>query len=371
MAATFPTVGLIVNISSLAVLWVGADRIAAGQMQVGSLVAYISYLLQILIAVVMATFLVSMIPRAAVAADRIIEVLDTESSVRPPEHPVTEVPEHGSARVPRRGVQLRRGRAARALRRVVPGRCRRDHGDHRHPPAPERRRSSTWSPGCSTPPTAVCSSTESTCGELDPDLLWGTDRLRPAAGVPVRWHGRVEPAVRSAGRDRRRAVAGARDRPGMPTFVQAMPDGLDSEIAQGGIERFGWAAAAAVDRPGARRRTRDLRVRRLVLRARPGHRGSPSRRSRPSHHADAAVVVVAQRVSTIRDADQILVLEDGRVVGRGTHDELLVSCRTYSRDRRLADGRGGRSMTDAPRTATPTAPTDPTALPVTKTTTTS
>ncbi|MFW2334006.1 ABC transporter ATP-binding protein, partial [Ilumatobacter sp.] len=96
MAATFPTVGFIVNISSLAVLWIGADRIDNGEMQVGSLVAYISYLIQILIAVVMATFMASMIPRAAVASDRIVEVLDTDSSVRPPEHPVTEVAERGT-----------------------------------------------------------------------------------------------------------------------------------------------------------------------------------------------------------------------------------------------------------------------------------
>ena len=96
MAALFPTVSLIINISSVAVLWLGADRIAAGQMQIGSLIAYLSYLIQILMAVIMATFLVSMIPRASVAADRVTEVLDTEPSVRPPADPVTEVAEHGT-----------------------------------------------------------------------------------------------------------------------------------------------------------------------------------------------------------------------------------------------------------------------------------
>jgi ATP-binding cassette, subfamily B, multidrug efflux pump len=96
MAAMFPTVMLIINLSSVAVLWVGADRIDAGSMQIGSLVAYLSYLIQILMAVVMATFMVSMIPRAAVAAGRIEDVLRTESSVRAAEVPVTEVTGRGT-----------------------------------------------------------------------------------------------------------------------------------------------------------------------------------------------------------------------------------------------------------------------------------
>ena len=92
MSTIFPTVGLIINMSSLAVLWVGAGLVDSGEMQIGSLVAYLSYLVQILMAVVMATFMASMIPRAGVAAERIVEVLDTAPSVRPPADPVTEVP---------------------------------------------------------------------------------------------------------------------------------------------------------------------------------------------------------------------------------------------------------------------------------------
>ncbi len=88
MASMFPTVNLVINVSSVAVLWLGADRIASGQMQVGSLVAYLSYLVQILMSVVMATFMISMIPRASVSAGRIQEVLDTESTVRSPANPI-------------------------------------------------------------------------------------------------------------------------------------------------------------------------------------------------------------------------------------------------------------------------------------------
>lgn len=91
MASMFPTVNLIINLSSVAVLWLGAGRVQSGQMQVGSLVAYLSYLIQILMSVVMATFMISMIPRASVSAGRIQEVIETESSVRSPDRPVTVV----------------------------------------------------------------------------------------------------------------------------------------------------------------------------------------------------------------------------------------------------------------------------------------
>ncbi|MEL6983414.1 MAG: ABC transporter ATP-binding protein, partial [Actinomycetota bacterium] len=96
MAAMFPTVMFTINASSIAVLWLGASRIEAGQMQVGSLVAYLTYLVQILMAVVMATFMVSMIPRASVSAERIMEVLRTPSTIVTPTDPITTVAEHGT-----------------------------------------------------------------------------------------------------------------------------------------------------------------------------------------------------------------------------------------------------------------------------------
>src|SRR3546814_12943838 len=100
MAAMFPTVTLLINVSSVAVLWVGADRISDGSLQVGSLVAYLSYLIQIMMAIVMATFMVSMIPRAAVAARRIQEVLETDTSVLPPADPVRAVAGHATVELP-------------------------------------------------------------------------------------------------------------------------------------------------------------------------------------------------------------------------------------------------------------------------------
>ncbi|MGH7862647.1 MAG: ABC transporter ATP-binding protein, partial [Candidatus Dormibacteraceae bacterium] len=105
MALIFPTVMLILNASSVAVLWFGADRVNSGQMQIGGLTAFLMYLMQILTSVMMATFMAIMIPRAAVCADRIGQVLDTVSSVRPPEHPVTEI--HRRAEVEFRDVEFR------------------------------------------------------------------------------------------------------------------------------------------------------------------------------------------------------------------------------------------------------------------------
>src|SRR4029077_10869647 len=95
MSSMFPTVNFLINISSVAVLWYGATLINQGQIEVGTLVAYLSYLVQILMSVVMATFMISMVPRASVSAERIQEVLDTAPTVAPAAHPVIEVAVHG------------------------------------------------------------------------------------------------------------------------------------------------------------------------------------------------------------------------------------------------------------------------------------
>src|SRR4029077_19581543 len=96
MSSMFPTVNFLINISSVAVLWYGASLVNKGEIEVGTLVAYLSYLVQILMSVVMATFMISMIPRASVSAERIQEVLDTDPSVVPPENPERDVIEHGA-----------------------------------------------------------------------------------------------------------------------------------------------------------------------------------------------------------------------------------------------------------------------------------
>ena len=163
MVLMFPTVMLVFNASSVAVLWFGAGPVDDGSLQIGSLTAFLSYLMQILMAVMMATFVGVMAPRAAVSADRIGEVLDTASSVVPPHHPVTAVAVARPGRAARRDVLLPRGRGARAPRRVVHGRARARRRRSSAAPEPARRRSSTSSRGCSTSPAAPSSSTASTC----------------------------------------------------------------------------------------------------------------------------------------------------------------------------------------------------------------
>jgi ATP-binding cassette subfamily B protein len=326
MSTMFPTVGLIMNATTVAVVWFGAQRIDAGQMQVGSLVAYLTYVVQVLIAVVMATFMISMIPRAGVAAERILEVLDTDSSVRPPADPVTEVPERATLEL--RDVSFRYSGAAYPVLcdisfRVEPGTTTAIIG-------------STGS-GKTTLVNLVNRLFDATEGtvlvdgvdvrDLEPDLLWqavgyvpqkaylfsGTVASNLRFGRPEASDGDLWEAL---------TIAQAAD------FVQTMPDGLDSEITQGGTNVSGGQrqrlaiARALVARPeiyvfddsfSALDLATDARLRAAL---------------RP-HTSDAAVLVVAQRVSTIRDADQILVLEDGRIVGRGRHDDLVATCDTY------------------------------------------
>ncbi len=327
MAATFPTVGLIVNISSLAVLWLGADRIAAGDMQVGSLVAYLSYLIQILIAVVMATFMASMIPRAAVAADRIVEVLDTDSSVRPPVDPVTTVPEHGTLEF--RDVDFRYAGAQEPVLhdisfRVEAGQTTAIIG--------------STGAGKTTIVNLIARLFDATDGtvlvdgvdvrELDPDLLWGKVGYVPQKAYL--FSGTVASNLRFGRPDATDdELWQALEIAQAAGFVQSMPNGLDSEITQGGSNVSGGQrqrlsiARALVARPEIYVFDDSFSALDLATDAR-------LRAALEPHTRDAAVVIVAQRVSTIEDADQILVVEDGIVVGKGTHAELIERCPTYA-----------------------------------------
>ena len=140
MSSMFPTVNLLINLSSVAVLWVGAYEVGTGELEVGSLIAYISYLVQILMSVVMATFTISMVPRASVSGGRIQEVLDTDSSVAPPADPVRDVPRHGTLEM--RGVGLPLPRAPRS-------RC---SATSPSPPPPAARPPSSAAPAPARPP---------------------------------------------------------------------------------------------------------------------------------------------------------------------------------------------------------------------------
>jgi ATP-binding cassette subfamily B multidrug efflux pump len=327
MAATFPTVGLIINVSSLAVLWIGADRIADGKMQVGSLVAYLSYLIQILIAVVMSTFMASMIPRAAVAADRIVEVIGTDSSVRPPERPVVEVPERGTLEF--RNVDFRYAGAQEPVLsdvsfRVAAGETTAIIG--------------STGAGKTTIVNLIARLFDATEGSvlvdgvdvrhLDPDLLWGKIGYVPQKAFL--FSGTVASNLRFGRPDATDdELWTALEIAQADGFVQSMPHGLDSRIEQGGSnvsggqrQRLSIARALVADPEiyvfddsfSALDLATDARLRAALA----------------PHTRDAAVVIVAQRVSTISDANQILVIEDGRLVGKGTHDELIAACPTYA-----------------------------------------
>ncbi len=326
MAMIFPVVLLVLNVSSVAVLWFGASRVQSGQMQIGSLSAFLAYLLQILMSVMMATFMLMMVPRASVCAERIQEVLDTESSVVPPVHPVTVVPRRGEVEF--RGAQFQYPGAAEPVLhditlRAQPGRTTAIIG-------------STGS-GKTTLISLIPRLFDVTGGavlvdgvdvrELDPDLLGRLIGLVPQ--TPYLFSGTVASNLRYGNPDAGDAqlwealeVAQARG------FVLAMPDGLDSRIAQGGTNVSGGQrqrlaiARALVRRPEIYLFDDSFSALDLGTDARLRAALRPATR-------DAAVIIVAQRVSTISDADCIVVLDAGAVVGIGTHEELLATSPTY------------------------------------------
>lgn len=326
MATMFPLVLLILNVSSVAVLWFGGHRVDDGTMQVGALTAFLSYLVQILMSVMLATFMLVMVPRAAVCADRIVEVLDTASSVVPAAAPVTSVDRHGELEL--RGVSFSYPGAAEPVLRGIDLTARAGQ---------TTAIIGSTGAGKSTLVNLVPRLFDATSGEvyvdgvdvrrLEEDLLWSRIGLVPQRAYL--FSGTVASNLRYGKPDASPAemwaaleVAQARD------FVAALPEGLDAPIAQGGTNVSG----------GQRQR---LAIARAVIRRPEIYLFDDSfsaldlstdallRRALKPVTRDAAVVIVAQRVSTIIEADQILVLEDGGIVGRGTHDELLESCRTY------------------------------------------
>ena len=327
MSRMFPTVMFVVNASTVAAVWIGADRIGSGKIKIGALLAFLSYLAQILSSVMMATFVVMLVPRAAVCADRVVEVLDTESSVVPALRPITEVT--ARAMVELRNVGFHYPGAETPVLRDVSLTARAGQVT--------AIIGSTGS-GKTTLMHLVPRLFDTTSGsvlvdgvdvrELAPEVLWRRIGLVPQR--PYLFSGTVATNLRfgkpNATDDElwdALTIAQSAD------FVRAMPDGLDSRINQGGSNVSGGQrqrlaiARALVHEPeiylfddsfSALDLTTDAK-----LRAALGPRTT-----------NATVLIVAQRVSTIRYADQILVLEDGRAVGLGSHDDLLGSCPTYA-----------------------------------------
>ncbi|GAA1172241.1 ABC transporter ATP-binding protein [Ornithinimicrobium humiphilum] len=326
IAVMFPFVMLVMNLSSVGVLWFGAQRIDAGAMEVGSLTAYISYLIQILMSIMMATMVATMIPRAAVSAERIGAVLDTRTSVVAPERPVAVGETRGLVQVEGAGFTYPgaetpvlhditftarpgtttaivggTGSGKTTLLRLLPrladvtaGRVRVDDVDVR-----DLAPADLWSRVGLVPQRPYLFS-----GTVASNLRFG----RPDATDEELWE-----ALR---------VAQAED------FVRGFPEGLDHPVSQGGTNVSGGQrqrlciARALVGRPEIYLFDDSFSALDLATDARLRAALRPLTR-------EATVITVAQRISTIVDADQIVVLDAGRVVGIGTHDELVATNPTY------------------------------------------
>ena len=326
MVLLFPIAMFMVNVSSVAVIWFGAFRIDSGDIQIGQMTAFLNYLIQILISVMMSTMLLFLAPRSAVSADRILEVLDTEPTVAPPTDPVT--PQELTGVVEFRDVTFTYpGAADPVLANVsftlTPGRTTAIIG-------------STGS-GKSTLVNLIPRLYDVSSGEvlvdgvdvrhLDPDALWSRIGLVPQK--PYLFSGTVASNLLYGRPDATQEqmwealrIAQAAD------FVEKLDGGLTAHIAQGGTNLSGGQrqrlsiARALVKEPAVYVFDDSFSALDVATDARLRAALAPAT-------ADRATLIVAQRVATIRGADEILVLEHGRIVGRGTHDELLASNATY------------------------------------------
>lgn len=326
MALMFPLVMAVSNVASVGVIWFGGHRVDSGQMEVGALTAFLSYLMQILMSVMMGTFMLMMIPRAAVSADRISEVLATASSVVPPADPVTEVAVAGHLDL--EDVGLTYPGAEEPVLTGVSFSAR---------PGQTVALIGSTGAGKTTLVNLVPRLLDATEGTvrvdgvdvraLDPDLLWSKIGLVPQRAFL--FSGTIASNLRYGRPEATdEELWAALEIAQGADFVRAMPEGLDTPVAQGGTTVSGGQrqrlaiARALVRRPeiylfddafSALDVATDARLRAAL---------APVTR-------DATVIVVGQRIATIRDADVILVLEDGRVVGQGTHEELMRDNPTY------------------------------------------
>ncbi|MFI5510844.1 ABC transporter ATP-binding protein [Mycobacterium sp. NPDC051804] len=326
-ALMLPSTTLVINISSVALIWFGGLRIDAGQMQVGSLIAFLAYFMQILMAVLLATFILVLIPRASVCAERIGEVLSTEPQINSPQEPVRPDVIVGEIRLD--GASFSYPGAERPVLQDVSFVAR--------PGTTTAIVGSTGS-GKSTLVALICRLYDVTSGsvrmdgidvrDFDPEQLWAAIGVVPQRGYL--FSGTVADNLRYGNADATEddmwhalEVAAADD------FVRGHADGLQMRVAQGGINFSGGQrqrlaiARAVIRRPAvylfddafsALDVRTDARVR-AALRA---------------ESAASTVVIVSQRISTVAQADQIIVIDNGRVLGIGTHETLMTECPEYA-----------------------------------------
>jgi ATP-binding cassette, subfamily B, multidrug efflux pump len=326
IALMFPSVMLVLNLSSIAVLWFGGHLVASGSMQIGALTAFLSYLLQILMSVMMATFVFMQVPRAEVCAERIMEVLDTEPDLAAPAAPVTRLARHGHLEL--RGAEFRYPGAEQPVLCDI---------------------SLVARPGQVTAVIGGTGSGKTALVSLIPRLMDVTGGAVLVDGVDVReldaavlskviglvpqkpylFSGTVASNLRYGNQDATDAdLWHALETAQGADFVRQMDGGLDARIAQGGTNVSGGQrqrlaiARALVHKPeiylfddsfSALDYATDARLRAALA----------------GETARATVVIVAQRVATIRHADQIIVLEAGRIAAAGTHEQLMRSDQTY------------------------------------------
>jgi ATP-binding cassette subfamily B protein len=325
-ALMFPTATLIINISSVAVVWFGSDRINAGLMKPGAMIAFLTYLTQILMSVMMATWMAALIPRASVSAERIQEVLNTPTSVAVSENAITELQQtavlqfdavgfhYPGAELPvldKVSFTVRAGQTLAVIGSTGSG----------------KTTLVSLIPRLFDATSGVVSLDGVDVRDLAPEALWSRVGIVPQK--PYLFSGTVASNLGYGKEDATEEEMWAALRTAQAEdFVRAMPGGLDAVIAQGGSNVSGGQrqrlaiARALIRHPEIYLFDDSFSALDLATDARLREALAPSVR-------DAVVVIVAQRVSTIRDADQILVLEDGVCVGLGTHDELLATCSTF------------------------------------------
>ncbi len=325
-ALIFPVIMIVLNVSSVAVVWLGAYRIDSGSMQVGTLIAFLTYLMQILIAVMMATFILTMLPRAAVSAERIGEVLETQTSVSPPLSPARAPEQHGLVEF--RDVAFAYPGADAA---VVSG------INLIAQPGTTLAIIGRTGSGKSTLINLIPRLFDVTAGavlidgldvrDLAPDALWSAMGLVPQKSYL--FSGTVRSNLQYGNPDateeemwRALTVAQAGN------FVFSLEGGLDARVAQGGANLSG----------GQRQRLAIARalVRRTMIllfddsfSALDTATEARLRQALVNRADSATIIIVAQRVSSVMSADQIVVLDNGRVAGCGTHAELLGTSTTY------------------------------------------